>query len=260
MTGNAVVPFFEAPGGDRHADRLLLISDQFPPGQSAGALRWQKLARFAAERGWELDVITRDPAHLSARDESRLDELPPGTRAYAFSPHDLMLDRVETRLASAYRSLRGSRVSSAPASASGVAQVQSSGDGSVAPQDVRWQPASRRFWLRSYWAVLDHRRQLAWARDVEAMGRRVLDRRHRAVISCGPWHLCNHEALPRSGHWCHGTGKAGRVGKGGESGHPLGSLGPPDPGCWVPLPALPDRSRRERIRDLRPPGTSTNDR
>jgi glycosyltransferase involved in cell wall biosynthesis len=194
------MPFHETRGGNPDADRLLLISDQFPPAQSAGALRWQKLARYAADRGWALDVITRDPAHLSTSDDARLAELPPGTRVYAFSPHALLIDRLETWMARAYRAVQVERAPAAPpveraAGRGGGAQHTES---SVAPEDIRWQPASPRFWMRSYWALVDHRRQLAWARDVERVGRRVLDRAtHRAVISCGPWHLCNHEAARR---------------------------------------------------------------
>src|SRR5262249_5100160 len=39
------------------ADRLLLVSYHFPPDRAVGALRWRKFARYAAERGWALDVI-----------------------------------------------------------------------------------------------------------------------------------------------------------------------------------------------------------
>jgi hypothetical protein len=190
---------FRSPGGDGQAVRLLLVSDQFPPAQSAGALRWQKLSRFAAERGWELDVITRDPALLAARDDSRLAELPPGTRVFAFRPHDLVLDRVEQWVNRAYRGARTERAPDrTPSRAATGEAASSSGGHSLSPEKIRWELLSRRFWMRSYWAWLDHRRQLAWAQEVEAVGRRVLDRRrHRAVISCGPWHLCNHEAARR---------------------------------------------------------------
>ena len=193
---------FEAPGGDPSSDRILLISDQFPPAQSAGALRWQKLSRFAADRGWILDVITRDPALLDARDDSRLAELPPGTRVYGFVPGDLLLDRAETWLSRAYRAVRRGRHSASSELEkrdAGTAQPPPRAGGrSLAPEQMRWDPASIRFWMRSYWSWLDHRRQLAWARSIEAVGVQILDRsRHRAVISCGPWHLCNHEAARR---------------------------------------------------------------
>ena len=74
--------FFETrPYSDRQP-RLLLISYHFPPGQAAGALRWEKLAAFAAERGWGVDVIMLDPADLPMADPTRLERLPRGIRIY----------------------------------------------------------------------------------------------------------------------------------------------------------------------------------
>ena len=146
-------------------------------------------------------MITRHPATLGSRDDSRLFELPPGTRIYSFEPSDLLLDEVErwlsrtirtlqsTRITEASRAKNGSRLTSAPREAAA---------GSLGPASIQWEPASVRFWMRSYWAWLDHRRQLSWARSVERVGQMVLaGANHRAVISCGPWHLCNHEAARR---------------------------------------------------------------
>ena len=196
-----IEPVFEAPGGDPHAARILLVSDQFPPAQSAGSLRWQKLSHFAAERGWIFDVITRDPALLNVRDDSRLSELPPGTRVFAFRPEDLALDEFERWVSRAVRGIRATRVAERPApvrddgSVRGKRVVQGT---SLGTDFIGWNLTSPRFWMRSYWAWLDHRRQLSWARAVERVGAGVLDsRRHRAVISSGPWHLCNHEAARR---------------------------------------------------------------
>ncbi|HUF29316.1 MAG TPA: hypothetical protein VMM77_01540 [Gemmatimonadaceae bacterium] len=202
MSDRTLEPVFEAPGGDPRSDRLLLVSDQFPPAQSAGALRWQKLSRFAADRGWILDVITRDPALLDARDDSRLAELPAGTRVYGFVPQDLALDRAEQWLSRAYRAVRRERSSEcgepAERSSGRVPAPRPTGGLSVAPEQIRWALTAPRFWIRSYWSWLDNRRQLTWARSIEALGRRILDSAlHRAVISCGPWHLCNHEAARR---------------------------------------------------------------
>jgi hypothetical protein len=177
---------------------MLLVSDQFPPAQTAGALRWQKLSRFAAERGWVLDVITRDPALLPARDDSRLAELPPGTRVYGFAPRDLMLDRLERWTGDAYRAVRAERAPERGAGATASTARTAENPSALPARRIRWEPGSPRFWMRSYWAWLDHHRQLAWARETETIARRILDPRvHCAVISCGPWHLCNHEAARR---------------------------------------------------------------
>jgi hypothetical protein len=44
------------PAADRR--RILLFSYHFPPGTSAGALRWQKMSRIGSELGWDCDVLT----------------------------------------------------------------------------------------------------------------------------------------------------------------------------------------------------------
>ena len=202
MRPSTVEPVYEAPGGDPNAERLLLVSDQFPPAQSAGSLRWQKLSRFAANRGWILDVITRDPALLGVRDDSRLDELPPGTRVFAFRPEELALDKAERWLSRAVRGLRATRVPEKPSGEArrpgSVDETRAKPGTSLGADSIAWSPLTTRFWMRSYWAWLDHRRQMSWARAVERVGAAVLDsRRHRGVISSGPWHLCNHEAARR---------------------------------------------------------------
>lgn len=63
--------------------RLLLLSYHFPPSDATGALRWQKLVCFAAERGWAVDVLTRHPDGLNNVDFNRLAQLPASTRVYA---------------------------------------------------------------------------------------------------------------------------------------------------------------------------------
>jgi hypothetical protein len=202
VSASTIEPLYEAPGGDPNAERILLVSDQFPPAQSAGSLRWQKLSRFAADRGWIFDVITRDPALLTVRDDSRLSDLPPGTRVFAFRPEELAMDKVERWASRAVRGIRATRmVEKPPAPVRGADALRGKRvvqGTSLGTDSIRWNPLSPRFWMRSYWAWLDHRRQLLWARAVERVGIRVLDpRRHRAVISSGPWHLCNHEAARR---------------------------------------------------------------
>src|SRR5207247_4856908 len=73
--------------------RLLLISYHFPPDAAVGALRWQKLARYAAERGWGLDVITLDPACLARTDPTRTEDLPAGVRIYGIPARPVWVER-----------------------------------------------------------------------------------------------------------------------------------------------------------------------
>lgn len=44
--------FARTQEGGAPRPRLLLLRYHFPPRQSAAALRWQKLAGHAADRGW----------------------------------------------------------------------------------------------------------------------------------------------------------------------------------------------------------------
>jgi glycosyltransferase involved in cell wall biosynthesis len=70
----------------------------------------------------------------------------------------------------------------------------------VAPEEIRFRPLRATSWKRAYTTWLDYERQGAWARRAEEIGAALLtERRHAAVISCGPWHFCNHEAGRRLG-------------------------------------------------------------
>src|SRR5712691_3092723 len=102
-------PFFqtaERPDAER---RLLLISYHFPPGQATGALRWQKLAAYAAERQWALDVVTLHPSSMGEPDMSRLAELPAGTRVYGVPDPMLAVERAERAIWRMYRRIRPAR-------------------------------------------------------------------------------------------------------------------------------------------------------
>ena len=63
--------------------RLLLVSYNFTPDSSMGALRWEKLVAHGATRGWGVDVLAMDPKDSEFRDDSRLAALPEGTRVYS---------------------------------------------------------------------------------------------------------------------------------------------------------------------------------
>lgn len=181
-------------------DPVALLS--LPPAQTAGALRWQKLARYAAERGFGLDVLTLDPAALTLRDSSALEELPASVRVYAVAEHPSALERTE-RIGSRWlRALRGM----APASPTsgpvqgGAARARS--PSSVARSELRFELTSLRGWSRVYQGVAAPTKEKAWALRAAALGRQIfVAGEHRAVVSCGPPHM-THEGARRLARAC----------------------------------------------------------
>lgn len=168
--------------------RLLLISYHFPPAPTAGALRWQKLSRHAAERGFGLDVIALDPECLPLRDPERLDDLPPGTHAFGVRQTRLVVDHLEHAAWRLARRIRSRDAGRAGAGGGGTPRPASIGRAEI----PRW-PRAVRDWRRAYYAWLEYTRDGRWARAARVLGQRLLDPRHRAVVSCGPPQMA-HEA------------------------------------------------------------------
>jgi len=184
-------PFFERPAETAPgAGRLLLVSYHFPPGQAAGAMRWQKFARHAAERGWGLDVITLDPRCIECSDPSRLSDLPQGVRVYGVPVEEHSIRRFVGLVSRARRGLL-SRVKT------GSQSDPNEGAGSPQPgwvrrQDLVMSPHSPRSWYRSLEAVLQSERYRTWARRVAKLGLQIIaPGEHRLVVSCGPPHMAH---------------------------------------------------------------------
>ena len=91
-----VEPFFRSPPRQNEPlRRMLLLSYHFPPGTAVGALRWQKMSRYAAERGWGVDVVTLEPMSSGPSDLQALEQLAPGLRVYGARQPRLLRERVE---------------------------------------------------------------------------------------------------------------------------------------------------------------------
>jgi hypothetical protein len=190
-------PFFEA-GGDGATRRLLLLAYHFPPSQTAGALRWQKLSRFAAERGFALDVITRDPAQLSTADTARLADLPAGTRVFAVRDDEPWILGPERSLRALLERVRAPRPSSTNgATSAGRATRNGHGPIAIRREALRWPPRSPRDVVRAYGSWLYHAAEQVWADRALSLGMRLSrHQRYDAVVSCGPPHM-PHEAARR---------------------------------------------------------------
>jgi len=187
MAPERPTPFFATDGQPPARGRLLLVSWHFPPAQSTGALRWQKLSRYGTERGWGLDVISLAPSDAGLVDEASLSDLPAGTRVFGVSKATTWEQRVEHIVWRAYRRLRP-RLPSGAASTS--SQVSSEAE-ALPPGDIRWRLRPRDL-FRAWTAYLEFRRDGAWAGRVvelaETLGQTT---EYAAVISCGPPHLAH---------------------------------------------------------------------
>ncbi|HYR07203.1 MAG TPA: hypothetical protein VEQ60_05530 [Longimicrobium sp.] len=178
--------------------RLLLMSWHFPPGQGAGALRWQKLAALAAERGWALDVVTAHPDTLPSADADRLRELPPGTRVFGVRAPARPLRDAAGRIRRALTVLRRSaaNASASPVTPSPFHPFTPSPPHPFPPDaglawraDLRWSASPRALAraLRAWRAFAD---EDGWARAAQRAAGEVVDPAlHRAVVTCGPPHM-----------------------------------------------------------------------
>ena len=162
---------------DETAPCALLISYHFPPDPVVGSLRWQEMSRRFAERGWNVDVITRDFSDLAGLDRARLQRLPIGTRVFSVADREPLLNRIQRRAWPHVRRLirRGRANAASEPSGSGMSQRSST-------------PRILREYLT--WLEVAHDRN--WAR---AAGRSALAlarlRPYGVIISSGPPHLAH---------------------------------------------------------------------
>jgi hypothetical protein len=202
--GSGATPFFTAPVAERGTTRMLLISYCFPPDPSVGSLRWEKLTRLAAERGWVFDVVTCAPTGSPLEDRSRLDSLPPGIRVYGVTSREHPAKYVEHVALVIVRSLRavlssvGRRAAARHATAVAGAEPRTTDDTrrphSIAREHLPRRPRTVRDLLRAYFVWVDHAVYSRWARRALRLSLRLA--RHEdyaAVISSGPPHMA-HEA------------------------------------------------------------------
>jgi glycosyltransferase involved in cell wall biosynthesis len=164
--------------------RMLLISVHFPPGSATGALRWQKLSRYAYERGWQLDVITLDPASAETLDQRRLAELPPRTNVYGISVRKGWLQRAENAVRQRLRRLRQKTATEKKTPIGGKE------DSNRERQVTRLFSVIRSVLSGAYAAWEDFSQYQTWNRDAFGLGLKV----HRdapidLIVTCGPPHM-----------------------------------------------------------------------
>lgn len=163
------------------SSRLLLLSYHFPPSAAAGALRWEKLAGFAAQRGYGLDVVSLEaPADT-------LPGIPAGTRVIGVPSAIHWSRRLEERTWSLLRGRRSLHdTAPAPVAHAGGREARPS---SLAAEEIRWSIAPRAL-LRAWWSWGGWAQDRAWAARAARAASGILDPSvHRAIITCGPPHM-----------------------------------------------------------------------
>ena len=147
------------------------------------------MARYAAEAGWALDVVTRDPDTLSLRDAAALAQLPPGVRVFGVGARTPLWDRAADAV---WRLIRRARPRP-PAQATGngaTPGVEAEGSVGLVPvTELRWR-LSLSDLRRAYHAWRLFARDGAWARAALAVaGRLTGGTRYAAIVTCGPPHM-----------------------------------------------------------------------
>lgn len=80
-----LTPFYQTEPNPHATRRVLLVFFYFAPSAEVGALRWRSLSRFAADRGWAIDVVSLHPEFMGSIDPATLGQLPRGVRLFGFN-------------------------------------------------------------------------------------------------------------------------------------------------------------------------------
>ena len=181
--------------------RLLLLSYHFPPGQSAGALRWQKMVEHISDAGWEVDVITSAPATpLDEAAMGELDQLPPRVRVFALEDTKSMVDEFVSPLVASVNWVRAliktrtSDPSTLPQSKP-VTVNERAHPKSIAARDVTWRPFHRSP-RRAFFAVYRLATEGTWAANAGILARRLIrgSDGYQILVTSGPPHLVHFTA------------------------------------------------------------------
>jgi hypothetical protein len=182
---------FQTPEDGVPRQRLLLLTHHFPPSEAVGAIRWHKFAVLMGRGGWTFDIVSSGSPRMAGEFP---DDLPPGTRLWRVEFQDSLAVRAENAMLAVYgrtkRATMASRTDAAAGRDAAGAVVRAEG---VRAEDVRWNLASPRGWVRLWFTLRDLAAGAAGARQVERAALHVAEPgRYRALITSGPphfWHI-----------------------------------------------------------------------
>jgi hypothetical protein len=160
--------------------RLLLVSYHFPPDPAVGGLRWQQLTKYFVERGWAIDVISRDFTKVADRDESRARGLPTEVHVVSAPEPEPWLGRSEqAALALVRRFARRSAATPVNAPKTRGGQVH----------------GRRRPLVDAHAALVAIALQKAWSDAAARLGTDMANRAsYDIVVSSGPPHMAHDAA------------------------------------------------------------------
>jgi len=175
--------------------RILLLSYHFPPAETAGALRWQKLAGHLEAAGWELDVVTLDSVSVTDSGVRALETLPPGTRVFGVPEGQLRTRQYSRSLSQRLKALRAALTRTAARVRS--SEADHSWPGSLHRTEIGWHPLGQAI-RRAYGAAFRLNLERGWAKAAERTAAGLLEdpeSRHEVVVTCGPPHLVHPAGL-----------------------------------------------------------------
>lgn len=169
--------------GAAKAPRMLLLTQVFPPHTEIGAARWEGFAPFLGDAGWGMDVITEDPMDVANPDWER----------FRLLPQDIRVAVCQRRRPAWYEALR--RVHGA------ASMTRTSGLAATAATSVADDTSVRSVVRRAVSALIRAQQSHQLVRQFAAVGRTIVDGRHKIVVSSGPGHYV-HVAGARVAHCC----------------------------------------------------------
>ena len=182
--------------------RMVVVSYHFPPDPAVGAQRWGKLVRHAVERGWQVEVVTRDPAQLERRDAWGEAGIPADVQLHPVPDRPRRAGKVEGTLRALYRlcktAVRRSERGNAGAAVADTPPpfVPSA---SLGRQEMARWPRSVRAWVRTHHAWTELSAGDRWALDAASVVTRIVaDRDVSLIVTCGPPH-----SIHRAGELAH---------------------------------------------------------
>ena len=150
--------------------RILLFTQVFPPHSEIGAARWEGFAPYLIEAGWGLDVVIEDPQDFRHPDWERFRQL----------PHDIRVAtcrRLRPRWYVILRRIRGATPNTSVSNSSAT-PATSVAESSSAREVIR----------RVVTAIIRARQSHQLVSGFIHTGGRIVDERHRLLVSSGPAH------------------------------------------------------------------------